>query len=99
MGSNPTGPAWNRAPRASFFLPACVAAAMEKNIGSLDAKVRRAVAAALLLAAALLFVYLPGRGVVLGTAALVLAGVVFVVSTVRVCPLYLPFGINTRRKK
>lgn len=64
---------------------------MRKNMGSLDRIVRVA------LALAVAGLYLTGQ--ISGTAALVLGvlAVVFVLtSTVGTCPLYLPFGIDTR---
>jgi phosphotransferase system glucose/maltose/N-acetylglucosamine-specific IIC component len=66
---------------------------MEKNMGSLDRKIR--------VFAALVFVVLILFGVVSGwLAALlgVLAGVFLVTSFISTCPLYIPFGIDTRKK-
>lgn len=67
---------------------------MKKNMGSLDKTIRLAIA---LLIAVLYFTQ-----VISGTLALVLGAValIFVLtSLVSFCPLYLPFGIKTCRKK
>lgn len=67
---------------------------MKKNVGSTDKVIRLLVA---VLIAVLYF-----TNVISGTLAIVLGviAVVFVVtSMVSVCPLYMPFGINTRGKK
>lgn len=65
---------------------------MNKNVGSLDSMIRIIVAAVI----ALLY-YLQ---VITGTWAIVLgalAVVLIITSVVSVCPLYLPFGISTRK--
>lgn len=67
---------------------------MKKNVGSTDKVIRLLVAA---LIAVLYF-----TNVLSGTLAIVLGviAVVFVLtSVVSVCPLYVPFGINTKGKK
>mgnify|MGYP001096074820 CR=1 FL=1 len=67
---------------------------MKKNVGSTDKVIRLLVA---VLIAVLYF-----TNVISGTLAIVLGviAVVFVLtSVVSVCPLYMPFGINTRGKK
>ena len=67
---------------------------MKKNMGSLDRILRVVVAAVI---AILYFTQ-----VISGTVAivlLVLALVFVLTSTVGVCPLYLPFGLNTNSKK
>lgn len=67
---------------------------MKKNVGSTDKVIRLLVA---VLIAVLYF-----TNVISGTLAIVLGviAVVFVLtSMVSVCPLYMPFGINTRGKK
>lgn len=67
---------------------------MKKNVGSTDKVIRLLVA---VLIAVLYF-----TNVISGTLAIVLGviAVVFVVtSMVSVCPLYMPFGINTMGKK
>lgn len=67
---------------------------MKKNVGSTDKIIRLLVA---VLIAVLYF-----TNVISGTLAIVLGviAVVFVLtSMVSVCPLYMPFGINTRGKK
>lgn len=67
---------------------------MKPNMGTLDRLVRAA------LAVAVLVLYL--TGVISGTLAIVLgaiAAVFLVTSLAARCPLYLPFGISTRRKQ
>jgi hypothetical protein len=66
---------------------------MKKNIGYVDGIIRLIIAA--------LIVLFYGIGMINGTSALLLMfiAVIFVLtSLVRVCPLYLPFGISTRKK-
>lgn len=67
---------------------------MKSNMGTLDRVVRIAIALVL----TLLYYY----GIITGVLAIVLLSlsVIFVLtSLVSVCPLYLPFGINTCSKK
>ncbi len=67
---------------------------MKKNMGSTDKTVR--------LVAALVIVVLAFAKVITGTWAvvlLILAAVFVITSLVGFCPLYLPFGINTGKKK
>lgn len=67
---------------------------MKKNMGNLDRSLR------LLGAAVLLVLYL--LNVISGTLAivcLVIAGMLIITSFISFCPLYLPFGINTRKKE
>ena len=67
---------------------------MKKNMGTLDKSIR--------LIAAVLFVLLAAIKVVTGIFAIVLLvfAVVFAVTSfISFCPLYLPFGINTGKKK
>lgn len=67
---------------------------MKKNIGNVDGIIRLIVAA--------LIVLFYGIGMINGTSALLLMlfAVIFVLtSLVRVCPLYLPFGISTRKQQ
>lgn len=66
---------------------------MKKNIGYVDGIIRLIVAA--------LIVLFYGIGMINGTSALLLmfiAVICVLTSLVRVCPLYLPFGISTRKK-
>ncbi len=66
---------------------------MKKNVGNVDGIIRLIVAA--------LIVLFYGIGLISGTRALILmlvALIFAVTSLVRVCPLYLPFGISTRKK-
>ncbi|MFT3884966.1 MAG: DUF2892 domain-containing protein [Flavobacteriales bacterium] len=67
---------------------------MKANMGTADRIVR------IIIAAMIAVLYLTGRisgaaGIVL----LVLAGIFVLTSLVRVCPLYLPFGIRTVKGK
>ena len=67
---------------------------LSKNMGSADRIIRLAVVA--------LVVVLYLTGVIGGTLAIilgVLAVVFFVTSLVSFCPLYVPFGISTRKKE
>lgn len=67
---------------------------MKKNMGNTDKLIRVVIA--------LIFSALYFTDVIPGTAGLVLVilGIVFLLtSLVSFCPLYLPFGINTNRKK
>lgn len=67
---------------------------MKKNMGALDKTIR--------IVLALLFVILYATGSVSGTwgiILLVLAAVFIVTSLMSFCPLYLPFGISTKRSK
>jgi len=67
---------------------------MKKNMGAIDKTIR------ILIAAALVIMYF--TGVITGTIGIVLIifSVIFVLtSLVGTCPLYLPFGLSTLRKK
>ncbi len=67
---------------------------MKKNMGSTDKTVR--------LVAALVIVILAFAKVITGVWAvvlLILAAVFVITSLVSFCPLYLPFGMNTSKKK
>lgn len=67
---------------------------MKKNMGSIDKTVR--------IVLALVFVVLYVTNVVSGTLGivlLVLAGIFVLTSLISFCPLYLPFGISTCKKK
>lgn len=66
---------------------------MKKNMGTIDRVIRVLIAAVV---AALYF-----TNVITGTTAiilLVLSGVFILTSLIGTCPLYLPFGINTKGK-
>lgn len=66
---------------------------MKKNMGNTDKAVRILLA---LIAAALYFTgTLPG---VLGLVLLAFAAIFVLTSFISFCPLYLPFGISTRKK-
>ncbi len=67
---------------------------MKKNIGTIDKAIRIIVA---LVIAGLFY-----ANIISGTVAiilLVLAGVFILTSFISFCPLYLPFGISTRKKE
>ncbi len=67
---------------------------MKKNMGSIDKTIR--------VLAAVVIVILYVAEVISGTAAviaLVLAGIFILTSLAGTCPLYLPFGISTRKHK
>ena len=67
---------------------------MKKNIGTIDKTIRILVAVVI---AVLFFTnVISGR---LGIVLLLLAVVFVIVSLISFCPLYLPFGINTGKKK
>jgi len=66
---------------------------MKKNIGTVDKVIR------ILVAAIILVLYF--THVIAGTLAvilLILAGVFVVTSLIGTCPLYMPFGLSTRKK-
>lgn len=67
---------------------------MKANMGNVD-KMLRAIIAAVI---AILFFTKVISGT-LGTVLLVLEGVFLLTSFISFCPLYLPFGISTRKKK
>ena len=65
---------------------------MKKNMGTVDKVVR------ILVAAIILVLYF--THVITGTLAvilLILAGILVVTSLIGTCPLYLPFGLSTRK--
>lgn len=65
---------------------------MKKNMGSADKMVR------ILIAVAIVVLYF--MGLISGTTAtvlLIIAGVMVLTSFISFCPLYLPFGISTRK--
>ena len=67
---------------------------MKKNMGTIDIAIRLVIAAIVII---LYFTH-----VISGTIAVILlifAGVFILTSLLSFCPLYLPFGINTRGKK
>ncbi len=67
---------------------------MKKNMGNIDKAIRIIVA---LIIAGLYF-----TNVISGTIAIIgiiLAGVFILTSFISFCPLYLPFGISTRKEK
>jgi len=67
---------------------------MKKNMGSADRVIRSILA--------VVFVILYFTGIIPGVAGIVLmglAGIFLLTSFVSSCPLYLPFGISTRRGK
>ena len=67
---------------------------MKKNIGSAD-RIVRVIIAVIIMA-------LYATGIVEGTTGIILlalAGILVLTSFVSFCPLYLPFGISTLRRK
>ncbi len=67
---------------------------MKKNMGNADRIIRMLIAIVI----AVLYFTNVINGVVAGIL-LVLAGIFILTSFISICPLYLPFGINTGRKK
>ena len=67
---------------------------MKKNMGTIDKAIRIVVA----IVVAVLF-YTGVITGVLGIVLLVLAAMFVLTSLISFCPLYLPFGINTGRKR
>ncbi|MCX6281516.1 MAG: DUF2892 domain-containing protein [Bacteroidetes bacterium] len=67
---------------------------MKKNMGTIDIVVRILIA---ILIAVLFFTKIITG--VLGIVLLVLAGIFILTSLLGFCPLYLPFGINTKGKE
>lgn len=66
---------------------------MKKNMGSLDKVVR--------ILAAVIIAVLYYTNIISGTVAivlLILAGIFILTSFISFCPLYLPFGLSTRKK-
>jgi Protein of unknown function (DUF2892). len=66
---------------------------MKQNVGSIDRLVRVVIAIALVVTA-----WLVGFSGVAGIVLLVLAVVMAVTAAVGFCPLYLPFGLSTRKR-
>ncbi|MDD4972540.1 MAG: DUF2892 domain-containing protein [Paludibacter sp.] len=67
---------------------------MKKNIGTIDKAFRILLA---LVAIALYFSHVVSG--ILAIVLLIFSGVLILTALIRFCPLYLPFGINTCRKK
>jgi hypothetical protein len=67
---------------------------MKANMGNVDRVIRAIIAAVI----AILFFTKVISGT-LGIVLLVLGGVFLLTSFISFCPLYLPFGISTRKKK
>ena len=67
---------------------------MKKNMGMVDRILR--IVVALIIAILFFTKVLTGT---LGIILLVVAGVFILTSLVSFCPLYLPFGLNTRKKE
>lgn len=67
---------------------------MKKNMGNADRIIRTVIALVVLV----LFLTDVISGT-LGIILLVLAGIFLITSLIRTCPLYLPFGLSTIRKK
>lgn len=66
---------------------------MKQNVGGTDRIVRIVIAAVLLAVA-----WMAGFGSVAGIVMLVLAIVLAATSAMSFCPLYLPFGLSTRKR-
>jgi hypothetical protein len=67
---------------------------MKKNMGNIDKVVR------ILIAAIIAVLYFTGViSGTLGIALLIVGGVFVLTSLIGTCPLYLPFGINSAKKK
>ncbi len=67
---------------------------MKKNMGPIDRAIRTV--------AAVVLIALTATGVISGTAAIAvtaLAVIFLLTSLISFCPLYLPFGLSTLRKK
>ncbi len=67
---------------------------MKKNMGTIDIAIR------LLVAVAVIILYF--ANVISGTIAIILlivAGIFILTSLLSFCPLYLPFGLSTRKTK
>lgn len=65
---------------------------MKTNMGNIDRLVR------IVLAASIIVLYYEGKiNGTYATIALVISGIFVITSFVSVCPLYFPFGINTRK--
>ena len=67
---------------------------MKKNMGTIDRSIR------ILIAIVVAVLYFTGQ--ISGTAAIILgilAAVFILTSLVGTCPLYLPFGLSTRRRQ
>jgi len=67
---------------------------MKKNMGTIDIVIR--ILIAILIAILFFTKVITGA---LGIVLLVLAGIFILTSLLGFCPLYLPFGINTKEKK
>ena len=66
---------------------------MKKNMGSIDKAVRILIAVAVII---LYFTHqISGTMAIIG---LVLSGIFILTSFISFCPLYMPFGISTRKK-
>jgi len=67
---------------------------MKKNMGGADRVIR------IIIAVIIAGLYFTGKITgAIGIVLLVLAGIFVLTSLISTCPLYLPFGINTRKKK
>jgi hypothetical protein len=67
---------------------------MKKNMGGLDRMIR------IVIAIVLIVLYFTDQiSGITGIILLVLAGIFVLTSLVRVCPLYMPFGLNSCTKK
>jgi Protein of unknown function (DUF2892). len=67
---------------------------MKKNMGTIDKVIRILIAVVI---AALFFAHVISG--TLGIILMVLAAIFLLTSIISVCPLYLPFGLSTNKKK
>jgi hypothetical protein len=67
---------------------------MKKNMGTIDITIRLVIAALVII---LYFTHVISG--TLGIILLIISAIFILTSIFNVCPLYLPFGINTRSKK
>jgi len=67
---------------------------MKKNIGTIDKTIRILLAVVVI---ALYFTHIISG--VLAIVLLIISGILILTSLISFCPLYFPFGINTRKKK
>ncbi|MDA8162283.1 MAG: DUF2892 domain-containing protein [Desulfobacteraceae bacterium] len=67
---------------------------MKKNMGTIDRVIRAIVAA--IIGALFVFGYISG---VFGIVLVVIAAVLLLSGIIGFCPLYVPFGISTRKKE
>jgi hypothetical protein len=67
---------------------------MKKNMGTIDKAIRILIAVVIVI---LFFAHIVSG--ILGIVLMILAAVFVLTSLISVCPLYLPFGLSTNKKK